>query len=62
MSDNVLTPPVKTQKAASNGRKPQETTKWVYLFNEIHLAEEHVGGSWDETRALLGGKGANLAI
>lgn len=60
MSDNVLTPPVKTQNAASNGRKPQETTKWVYLFNEIHLAEEHVGGSWDETRALLGGKGANL--
>ncbi len=35
--------------------------KWVYLFSEVEEAEEHVGGDWDEVRALLGGKGANLA-
>jgi len=33
--------------------------KWVYLFNEVGEAEAYVG-SWDATRALLGGKGANL--
>ena len=35
--------------------------KWVYLFNEVDQAEKYVGGSWEEVRALLGGKGANLA-
>ena len=35
-------------------------TKWVYAFDEVALAEEHVGGDWDAVRALLGGKGANL--
>jgi len=35
--------------------------KWVYLFSEVEEAEEHVGGDWDGVRALLGGKGANLA-
>jgi pyruvate,orthophosphate dikinase len=35
--------------------------KWVYLFNELEQAEAYVGGSWDGVRALLGGKGANLA-
>lgn len=35
--------------------------KWVYLFNEVHLAEEHVNGDWEGVRGLLGGKGANLA-
>jgi len=35
--------------------------KWVYLFNEVDQAEKYVGGSWEEARALLGGKGANLA-
>jgi pyruvate,orthophosphate dikinase len=35
--------------------------KWVYLFNEIKLAEQYVGGDWDKVRGLLGGKGANLA-
>ena len=37
------------------------TKKWVYLFNEVKLAEEYVGGEWDAVRGLLGGKGANLA-
>ncbi|MBN1147847.1 MAG: pyruvate, phosphate dikinase [Anaerolineales bacterium] len=35
--------------------------KWVYLFNEVDQAEKDVGGKWDAARALLGGKGANLA-
>ncbi|MBL0712921.1 MAG: pyruvate, phosphate dikinase [Desulfosarcina sp.] len=37
------------------------TTKWVYLFNEMEMAGEHVGGDWEDLRELLGGKGANLA-
>jgi pyruvate, orthophosphate dikinase len=35
--------------------------KWVYLFNELDMAEAAVGGDWGGVRALLGGKGANLA-
>jgi pyruvate,orthophosphate dikinase len=35
--------------------------KWVYLFDEVEQAEEYEGGSWEEVRGLLGGKGANLA-
>ncbi|RPI25220.1 MAG: pyruvate, phosphate dikinase [Acidobacteria bacterium] len=36
--------------------------KWVYLFEELDQAEQKVGpGSWDRVKALLGGKGANLA-
>ncbi len=35
--------------------------KWVYLFSEVNQAEDYVRGDWDEVRALLGGKGANLA-
>jgi pyruvate,orthophosphate dikinase len=32
---------------------------WVYLFRDVDAAETKQG-SWDATRALLGGKGANL--
>lgn len=35
--------------------------KWVYLFGELDQAEAHASGDWDNVRALLGGKGANLA-
>jgi pyruvate,orthophosphate dikinase len=35
--------------------------KWVYAFHEVDEAERYVGGDWEEVRALLGGKGANLA-
>ncbi len=35
--------------------------KWVYLFSEVEEAEKAVGGDWEDVRALLGGKGANLA-
>ena len=37
------------------------TEKWVYLFDEVDKAAKHVGGEWEDVRALLGGKGANLA-
>jgi pyruvate,orthophosphate dikinase len=35
--------------------------KWVYQFSEVNQAEKYVGGEWEDVRALLGGKGANLA-
>ena len=35
--------------------------QWVYLFNEVDKAKNAVGGEWEDVRALLGGKGANLA-
>ncbi len=35
--------------------------KWVYAFDEVSLAEQYVGGSWDGVRSLLGGKGSGLA-
>ncbi len=35
-------------------------SKWVYRFEEVRAAEK-TAGSWDAVRALLGGKGANLA-
>ena len=35
--------------------------KWVYPFSEVEQAEALAGGSWENVRALLGGKGANLA-
>jgi len=37
------------------------SNKWVYLFEEVKKAQEHVGGDWEGVRSLLGGKGANLA-
>jgi len=33
----------------------------VYRFSELDAIEEYVGGSWEDVRELLGGKGANLA-
>ena len=35
--------------------------KWVFQFSEVEQAEKYVGGDWEDVRALLGGKGANLA-
>ncbi len=37
-----------------------DAVKWVYRFDEVREAEALVGGDWDQVRALLGGKGANL--
>jgi len=36
------------------------STKWVYGFHEVALAQEAAGGDWKRVRGLLGGKGANL--
>jgi pyruvate, orthophosphate dikinase len=36
------------------------TTKYVYAFDELDQAQSAVGGGWDDVKALLGGKGANL--
>jgi pyruvate,orthophosphate dikinase len=35
--------------------------RFVYAFDEVAAAEQAVGGEWEGVRALLGGKGANLA-
>jgi pyruvate, orthophosphate dikinase len=55
MSD-VLQPAAATH----TGRNGSPEKKYVYLFNEVEQAEEHAG-DWEGVRALLGGKGANLA-
>ncbi|MDY6789979.1 MAG: pyruvate, phosphate dikinase [Thermodesulfobacteriota bacterium] len=34
--------------------------KWVYFFDEVDQAEAYLGGSWEDVRGFLGGKGANL--
>ncbi len=34
--------------------------KWVYLFDEVAVAEAYAG-SWEGVRAMLGGKGSGLA-
>lgn len=47
-----------TAKKRANGADAAK--KWVYLFRDVDLAEEAVGGSWDAVRALLGGKGSGL--
>jgi pyruvate, orthophosphate dikinase len=59
--------PVKKSKTRPNQRRnatPSPRTKasprYVYAYHEIRLAER-AAGSWDGVRALLGGKGANLA-
>ena len=56
--------PVKKSKpkiaARSRTVRKKPGMKYVYLFGEIRLAER-AAGSWDGVRALLGGKGANLA-
>jgi pyruvate,orthophosphate dikinase len=49
-------------KSVSRNQKnhTKSPPRWVYLFDEVALAEEAVGGTWDAVKALLGGKGANL--
>jgi pyruvate,orthophosphate dikinase len=48
-------------KVSRKDKPPPPVEKWVYLFDEVTEARTAVGGVWDEVRALLGGKGANLA-
>lgn len=61
MSEQMLTTPEKTKETSGNGKVPKSGHKWVYLFGEVNEAETYVGGEWENVRALLGGKGANLA-
>jgi len=35
--------------------------KWVYRYSEVDQVESYANHDWDKVRALLGGKGANLA-
>jgi pyruvate,orthophosphate dikinase len=55
----TATKPAPTKKQ-TDGRKLTPQKKWVYLFDQVELAEQEVGGSWDKVRALLGGKGSGL--
>ncbi|HEY5984440.1 MAG TPA: pyruvate, phosphate dikinase [Anaerolineales bacterium] len=34
--------------------------KWVYVFNELRAVEKATGGTWDDVKSLVGGKGAGL--
>ncbi|GIK64550.1 MAG: pyruvate, phosphate dikinase [Chloroflexota bacterium] len=45
-------------KKRSDDKSP---SRWVYLFSELDLVEQVTGTKWDNVKALLGGKGANLA-
>jgi pyruvate,orthophosphate dikinase len=49
----------RTGRPRAAGKKASRV-KHVYGFDEVRLAER-AAGSWDGVRALLGGKGANLA-
>ncbi|MFN8488704.1 MAG: pyruvate, phosphate dikinase [Caldilineaceae bacterium] len=50
----------KVAEPSPNGGSDKKT--WVYLFNALDALEKDVKpASWDDVRALLGGKGANLA-
>jgi pyruvate,orthophosphate dikinase len=42
-------------------RAMSSSPRWIYAFDQVAEAQEAAGGSWDATRSLLGGKGANLA-
>src|SRR3990172_7462796 len=52
----------KSHKAVRRQAKASvpKTKKRIYLFGEVDAAEKYAK-SWDGVRALLGGKGANLA-
>jgi pyruvate, orthophosphate dikinase len=65
VAKSVAKKSVKTARPKSVGAKPAPKkgaarAKWVYRFDEVKAAERKAG-SWDKVRALLGGKGANLA-
>ena len=57
MTTKTPSAPVTEPESYSNGHAKE---KFVYLFSEVAVAEENVGGDWEKVRALLGGKGANL--
>jgi len=51
-----------TTTAPATGEPTATTTTWVYLFSELDRVESEIKPTcWDDVKALLGGKGANLA-
>src|SRR5512147_1493340 len=50
----------KSSAKAKPAQKAATGKKWVYLFEEVKLAEKYAG-NWEGVRSLLGGKGAGLA-
>ena len=61
MSDIAFMAEKQAQKQPAYTNGHNGVPKFLYLFNELPLAEKYVGGQWDNVRGLLGGKGANLA-
>ena len=61
MSDIAFMAEKEAQKQPAYTNGHNGVPKFLYLFNELPLAEKYVGGKWDNVRGLLGGKGANLA-
>jgi pyruvate, orthophosphate dikinase len=62
VAEEIITMATATKpRGGKNAKASSKDTKWVYLFEEVEQAEQVVGGEWDQARALLGGKGANLA-
>jgi pyruvate,orthophosphate dikinase len=59
----AATTPAKAVVDVGTKSLPTRTSglKWVYLFDELNDVEAALKGTWDDVRALLGGKGANLA-
>src|SRR6188768_779366 len=55
------------EREVQSSEIPSETTnQWVYLFDELDVVESKIipndrPSDWEYVRALLGGKGANLA-
>ncbi|MEK7785053.1 MAG: pyruvate, phosphate dikinase, partial [Chloroflexota bacterium] len=54
----VVPAAARIRSQGNSRRKP--AVKWVYRFDEVDAAEKYAK-SWNGVRALLGGKGANLA-
>ena len=49
------------ERPAEKTAATQADKTWVYMFSELDKAEAYVKPkSWDDMKALLGGKGANL--
>jgi len=59
MTDKVAPAEAKAPFGEENA-KSEGVNQYVFLFSDVEKAEEHVGGDWEATRGLLGGKGANL--
>ena len=56
----LTTAAASSPNVSTNGKHDEK--RWVYLFSELDAAEAAVKPtSWDDMKALLGGKGANLA-